>query len=352
MIPVTIFVFTCFAFAHVSVQETIVIDSGSRYVKSGLAEDERPRSIMSNVIGESKTNDWGFYNQQIYVGNEAESHRSILNLKYPMSDGYIKYPDKMKIVWEHIFEEELRISPSQGPVTLTYAPLAASAMTDRMRSIMLNMGAPSVTLVNTALMTLRFSGRETGLVIETGSQGTFVVPVYQGSPIDSATVKVDVAGQDISIYLTKLLQEEGTSLMSMGADSAIIDDIKAKVCYVAQNYETESASIVLYEMRWGDIVPIGDAQFKAPELLFQPYLNGIESVGLIEAVSYAINYCDSSIQGQLWANIVLGGGNSMLNGLAERLDSDLSALTRYAVNIYALDGRDVSAWKGAADFSY
>ena len=71
-------------------------------------------------------------------------------------------------------------------------------MTDRMRSIMLNMGAPSVTLVNTALMTLRFSGRETGLVIETGGQGTFVVPVYQGSPIDSATVKVDVAGQDIS----------------------------------------------------------------------------------------------------------------------------------------------------------
>ena len=138
----------------------------------------------------------------------------------------------------------------------------------------------------------------------------------------------------------------------MGADSAIIDDIKAKVCYVAQNYETESASIVEYEMPWGDIVPIGDAQFKAPELLFQPYLNGIESVGLIEAVSYAINYCDSSIQGQLWANIVLGGGNSMLNGLAERLDSDLSALTRYAVNIYALDGRDVSAWKGAADFSY
>ncbi len=88
-------------------------------------------------------------------------------------------------------------------------------------------------------------------------------------------------------------------------------------------------------------------------MLFQPPFIGKESSGVHDLAFQSINKCDIDIRKDLYANIVLSGGSTMFEGMPERTQKEITALSpEYAViKIVAPPERKYSVWIGGSILS-
>ena len=73
----------------------------------------------------------------------------------------------------------------------------------------------------------------------------------------------------------------------------------------------------------GRKIQIGKERFQSAEILFQPGLADHDQDGLHKYCFDCVMKCDNELRRDLFANIVLSGGNTLFETLGDRLQSEV-----------------------------
>jgi len=95
---------------------------------------------------------------------------------------------------------------------------------------------------------------------------------------------------------------------------------------------------------------VGSERYRAPEILFDPEIIGLEYPGIHQIVVDAINRTDMDLRKSLFGNIVLSGGSTLTKGFGDRLLHEVQrlAIKDMRIKIFAPPERKYSTWIGGS----
>ncbi|BGO94797.1 hypothetical protein NBRC10512_005383 [Rhodotorula toruloides] len=341
-----------------SLNQPIVIDQGSGTLKAGFAGSDHPSTYFPSYVGRPKHTRVmaGAVEGDTFVGRKAQELRGLLRINYPMEHGIVTDWDDMERIWSHVYTEELRTLSEEHPVLLTEAPLNPNSNREQAAQIFFEtFNVPAMYMSVQAILALYASGRTTGIVLDSGDGVTHAVPVFEGFAIQHAIRRVDVAGRDVTDHLQLLLRKAGYHLHT-SAEKEVVRMIKEKTCYVALSPAKEEKEAQAggksedFRLPDGNVIRLGPERHRAPEVLFNPEIVGLEYAGVHQVVVDSINRADLDLRKSLFGNVVLSGGGTLVKGFGDRLLHEVKklALRDTKIRISAPPERKYSTWIGGS----
>ncbi|KAI4151153.1 MAG: hypothetical protein LQ340_003674 [Diploschistes diacapsis] len=342
----------------------IVLDNGSGTIRAGFAGEDLPKCYFPSFVGRPKHLRVlaGALEGDVFIGQKAQELRGLLKIRYPLEHGIVTDWDDMERIWQYVYTEELKTLSEEHPVLLTEAPLNPRANRDTAAQILFEtFNVPALFTSIQAVLSLYASGRTTGIVMDAGDGVSHAVPVFEGFAMPNSIRRVDVAGRDVTEYMQLLLRKSGF-IFHTSAEKEVVRMIKEKTTYVAldprkeekewlanANRPTESKAVE-YALPDGNKLKVGPERFRAPEILFDPEIIGLEYQGIHQMVVDAIGRTDMDLRKSLFGNIVLSGGSTLTKGFGDRLLHELQRLAPkdMRIKIFAPPERKYSTWIGGS----
>nr|QGN00918.1 Arp2D [Drosophila imaii] len=335
-------------------RHVIVCDNGTGSIKCGLAGSNLPAHNFPSMVGRplirarNTLEGNGLQVQDVMVGDEALSRRSLLEVTYTMENGVIRNWEDMCHVWDYTFgPKKLNVEPENSKIMLAESPLMPARDRERLLEVLFEQyGFEATYMAAQTVLTLYAQGLMTGVVIDAGDGMTHICSVYDEAALPHLTKRLQVSGRDITRHLIKLLLQRGY-VFNGSSDFETVRLLKKKLCYIGQDIQQEqrlawdtTVLVECYRLPDGRVIKVGGERFKAPEAYFQPDLINIEGPGLSEMAFNVIQAADIDTRPMLFRNIVLAGGSTMLPGFPSRLEHDLKSLFQQRVLLNDVEHKD------------
>ncbi|KAH8741181.1 actin [Cryptosporidium ryanae] len=351
-------------------EQCIVIDCGSGYMKAGTSNDKSPTCIFPSMVGQYRSR----YvpededNNPVFVGEEAIAQRKKLSLTFPIDHGHIDDWTKFEELLNYLFYRGLDIDPLDCSVIITKPPLCSNRHEEKITELMFEMfQTQSLNIALQGLMALYCAGKTTGVACDIGEGVTQVVPVYDGYCDSSSLRRADIGGQEITMYLQKLLSDRGY-IATTRDDLEHVRIIKETLCYIAkdpslENERLEEETSQVYTLPDGltlhdevtNKIELDKERFYAPEVLFDPGLIMRDVQPVHELVMESIMSSPIEVRKSLMSSIILSGGTSLFSGIVERFEEELMYIcpsqAKNNIRVTPSEDRNFAVWKGAQLFS-
>ena len=340
-----------------SVAETnpvVLMDIGTYSTKLGYSTNAMPTWVIPSCIGsdardvhagqtESETEDLDFY-----IGHEAAAmqHRCP-NTNILQHDQTYDW-DNIEHFWEQCLFKYLRCDPEDHAVSVIESMCTALSpeFRDGAAEIMFEtFNVPYLYINNPAMFALgaswpnRGSKSMTGTVIDSGHDSTWIIPLVDGYVVNSAICRLPVGGRAVTEFVADLLNDREPTVPPEDRFAAA-KAIKERFCKLAMH---PSATFAIFDRDINKYVEhytgissgtgkkftceVGYERFLAPEILFTPEMVSSEhTTPLAVLVDRAIRLSPMSYRRELYGNIVLSGGSTMIPGFARRLQHDVQKI--------------------------
>lgn len=206
-------------------------------------------------------------------------------------------------------------------------------------------------------------------MIDSGYSHTTVTPIYNGRLLHRAIRRLEVGGKFLTNFLKELVSVRHYDLHQ---EIYQVNEMKEEVCFVSNDFSAdmektwkgnkkrnaEDGIVVDYVlpdyatikkgfMRPHDpllaakirkagldggrgpsevveqVMTLGNERFTVPELLFNPGDIGLKQAGIAEVVMQSLSVLPTGLHPVMLANVLVVGGNAMMKGFVERLETEL-----------------------------
>ncbi|ODQ45120.1 hypothetical protein PICMEDRAFT_35931 [Pichia membranifaciens NRRL Y-2026] len=355
--------------------KNVIIDNGQYALKFGNAAQDAPHTVPNCII---RTQD-----KRVHLGSTLSSQQSLRDLavlsgglsgiafQRPIRKGQCFQWNLEHQIWDNgfidskvdsgngDFLEDSNLLYVESPITLP----KFQNMTDQILFEEFGIGnlvrysAPALApWLDSFGDNENYKDKETKyrnfqLVIDSGFDATWIVPVIYGIPYYRAIRKLPIAGRFLDGYLREVVSFRHYNIVE---EPVLVNAIKHQTCYVAVDYnetlnkltrlKKNPRELINSELSLSYVLPnnktdflghpildkskiqsllLTDERFLIPELLFHPQLAGVYKAGLIQTIKSSLDAVPELLQPLLVNNIACIGGTSNIPGFAERIVKDL-----------------------------
>ena len=344
----------------------IVMDIGSTGFKYGFGGEDSPLGVEPCIRGEMPEYHRPAEGRYFWLGSELtpEEPRHYLRYCFGYWAGKTLSRDLMEEIYPHVLYKVLRVIPEEHPLLL--ADAVGTSKKDREWIIELLFGAygvPWLCIVPQPTLALYSTGRTTGFVLDSGCGATQFSPIYEGCALRSESSIIELGGYDATSYLARMLIEKkfdaNLERCARYLVDKTVDNIKIENAYVAKDVREEKPELREVKDRCGNVVTIDSERFRCAEIFFDPSAGDKRFVewkaegtteGIDKIAFDTIKKCDCELQRDLWSNFVVSGGNTLLPGFCERLETSIRGRSECPEDIHFVypEDRVNSVWRGGS----